>query len=509
MYERKVDSMKNLLVFVVLVAFVAALPCYAADETKAKEWTIMVFLNGDNNLEGAGIDDVNEMEAVGSTDKINIICQFDRRNGYDSSNGNWTDTKIFKIEKDNDRRTINSPVVKECGEVNMGDAAELVKFVKFCKANYPAKKYFLSIWNHGAAWYFNDEFSDVVKGISYDDSSSHAYMDTFELGKACAQIKTVLGKKLDIMDFDACLMAMPCIGFQMRPYVDFMVASEETEPGDGKPYDDYLAPLKKNPTMSPKNFAINVVKKYADSYSGGSQGNGSTTQSATDLNKLTTLSSAVKAFSKDLIANMGNIAEIKSAFRATLSYAMSDCKDLGHFAKLIKNKGICTDTADQVLKALKEVVVLSKTSGYSVNDSTGLAIWMPVAYKYKQTYKNLDWKVSEWHKFLEAYYAATKAPAISSADQVVAEQLNFIDRKAVLGHETDIYAEALTEKLINSIDSENISGIKALSAHIKNSDLDAQNPVIMNILKKVSEKLTNSYLENRSNKIKKMIDELR
>jgi hypothetical protein len=134
---------------------------------------------------------------------------------------------------------------------------------------------------------------------------------------------------------------------------------------------------------------------------------------------------------------------------------------------------------------------------------------MPVSYKYKQTYKDLDWKVSEWHNFLEAYYAATKTPEIASADQAISDQLNFIERKAVLGHETDIYADALTAKLISSIDSENLSGIKALSDHMKMNDLDAQNPVIMSIVKRVSEKLTNSYLESRSAKIQNMINQLK
>ena len=41
-------------------------------------WTVMVYLDGDNNLEPAAIDDLNEMEAVGSTNKVNVVVQFDR-----------------------------------------------------------------------------------------------------------------------------------------------------------------------------------------------------------------------------------------------------------------------------------------------------------------------------------------------------------------------------------------------------------------------------------------------
>lgn len=491
--------------------FVSSSVAMAAEVKAVKDWTIMVFLNGDNNLEGAGIDDVNEMEKVGSTDKINIVCQFDRRPGYDTSNGDWKDTKIFYIEKDNDGRTIKSPVVKELGEVNMGDAAEVIKFVKFCKENYPAKHYFLSIWNHGAGWALTD-FSETVKGISYDDSNGQAYMDAFELGDMTKQVKGVLGQNLDIMDFDACLMAMPCIGYQMMNNVDYMVASEETEPGDGKPYDDYLAPLAANSKMSAKDFAANVVKKYATSYNGGSQGRSSTTQSAVELAKLPALATAVKEFSAALIAAMpAEYTNIKAAFTASQAYAMSELKDLVHFAKLVSSKvPALKAVANKVIAANSAAVFANEVTGYGLADSYGLAAYMPTPYGYKANYKDLEWsKASDWDKFLAVYFKGGKAVE-APADAVVAAQLNFISRKAALGHEVDAYTDALSEKLVNSIDSNDLSGVTTLSAHLKAFEgLDAQSPAIMAIVKKVSEKLTNSYLENRSKKVQSLLDSLR
>jgi len=452
------------------------------------------------------------MEKVGSTDQVNIVCQFDRRPGYDTSNGDWTDTKIFYIEKDNNSRIINSPVVKELGEVNMGEVSEVVKFVKFCKENYPAKHYFLSVWNHGAGWALTGEFNETLKGISYDDSNGHSYMDAFELGDMTKQVASILGKKLDIMDFDACLMAMPCIGYQMMPYVDYMVASEETEPGDGKPYDEYLAPLASNPKMSAKDFSSVVVKKYAASYSGGSQGSSSTTQSATELAKLPALAAAVKDFSAALIANMSSdYNNIKSAFTTTQDYAMSELKDLVHFAKLVSSKvPALKATADKVIAANDAAVFANEVTGYGLNNSFGLAAYMPTSYQYKATYKNLEWsKASDWDKFLAAYFKGGKAVE-APADAVVAAQLNFISRKNALGHDVDAYVESLTDRLIDSIDNEDLSGVSTLSAHLKAYEgLDAQSPAIMGIVKKVSEKLTNSYLENHSKKIQNLLDTLR
>ncbi|GAJ04099.1 unnamed protein product, partial [marine sediment metagenome] len=57
------------------------------------DWLFMVYLDADNNLESAGIDDLNEMEVAGSTDRVKIVVQMDRAErdwDDDTTNGNWT-----------------------------------------------------------------------------------------------------------------------------------------------------------------------------------------------------------------------------------------------------------------------------------------------------------------------------------------------------------------------------------------------------------------------------------
>ena len=92
---------KRVLLIVLATMFMAGV-CLDGALAAEKEWTILVFINGDNNLEGAGIDDINEMEKVGSTDDVNIIVEIDRTSGYDYSNGDWTTTRRYYITKDSD-----------------------------------------------------------------------------------------------------------------------------------------------------------------------------------------------------------------------------------------------------------------------------------------------------------------------------------------------------------------------------------------------------------------------
>jgi clostripain len=215
----------------------------------------MVFLNAKNDLERFGISDMNEMETVGSNDNLNIVVQMGRIKGYDSSNGDWTGVRRYYVTKDTDRSIINSQLIENMGEVDMGSYKTLIDFAKWAKKTYPAKKYALVIWNHGSGWEKGFK-SSVTKGISYDEQSGN-HINTPQLGMAMKEIG-----KVDILDFDACLMQMAEVAYEIKDYVTYIVASEETEPGDGDSYDGFLSKLTANPTMGPLDLAKAIVDAH-------------------------------------------------------------------------------------------------------------------------------------------------------------------------------------------------------------------------------------------------------
>ncbi|MCG2725936.1 MAG: clostripain-related cysteine peptidase, partial [Elusimicrobia bacterium] len=139
----------------------------------SKEWTIMVYVNAKNDLEKFGMKDINEMEMIGSSDKINVVVELGRMDGFDSSEGDWTGSKRYLIRKDGNTGAITSPVLADLGKVDMGDWKHLVDFGKWAKAKYPAKKYMLIVWNHGSGWKKSSK-SLVDKGLSYDfETNNH------------------------------------------------------------------------------------------------------------------------------------------------------------------------------------------------------------------------------------------------------------------------------------------------------------------------------------------------
>jgi len=113
-------------------------------------WTFMVYLDGDNDLEDAGIDDFLEMSSAGSDTGINIVVQFDRVPGYSSAYGDWTSTKRFHITYGMTPTSLEA--VQDIGEANMGSPATLSDFANWAITNYPAERYALVFWNHGGGW---------------------------------------------------------------------------------------------------------------------------------------------------------------------------------------------------------------------------------------------------------------------------------------------------------------------------------------------------------------------
>ena len=397
--------MKKLGLIVALMAVVMmASTVFAAEKA---QWTMMVFINADNNLDRFGVLDVQEMEKAGLSKDFNIVVQLDRLNKetrrYDVT-GRAADAKA-------DDWGISAKMVQKMGEADMGDYKEMVNFVKWSAENYPAEKYLLVIWNHGAGW--KKRANETVKGISYDDQS-HNHMTTPQLGLAMQSIAGVLGKQLDILSMDACLMQMVEVLYEVRENVTYMVASEETEPGDGWPYHLVCPPIAKNPAMSALEVAKMIPQAYAQSYPSKS-----TTQSAVELAKIDALAEAINKFAVAVDNAINTPAEAKvakDALNVVQKYAYPENVDLGHIVKLICEKTAdakVKETGAELLMAYEKAIVQNNITGYSTKNSTGIAIFFPKS-GWNSTYSTIKFSEYKWDEMVQHLMkAAVPAPAVT------------------------------------------------------------------------------------------------
>jgi len=354
-----------------------------------KEWTIMVYVNGKNNLMPYALKDMNEMEKIGSSDKVNVVAETGLIAGYGTMP--WTGTARFLIKKDSDINKVSSPILQNLGKSDMGDYKNVVAFVKWAQAAYPAKHYMLVVWNHGAGWIKSRV--EVTKGISYDDETGN-HINTPQMGLMMKAIG-----KIDVYGSDACLMQMPEVNYEIKDYVDYIVGSEETEPGDGYTYDLLLGPLVKNPMMSAADLGKLAVNAYADHY--GTQDHTQSLVLASAMNGLIApLNNFVKAA---MAANEKPL--IKAAMSSAQAYAYPENKDLWHFLNLYaaSSKDANVKAAAKALQDyLTGTLILHNRVNSNYSDSHGLAIYMP---NYaNSSYSALAWaKDSQWDEFIGWY----------------------------------------------------------------------------------------------------------
>src|SRR5665648_130345 len=377
-------KVKYAIIFFLIILSISLTGCFLfPPRDNTVEWTVMVYLDADNNLESAGIDDINEMEMVGSTGDVNIVVQADRIPGYDISNSDWTNTRRYYITQDFDLVQINSQLKSDLGELNMGAPQTLIDFTDWATTNYPAKKYLLVIWNHGGGF----RSLSLTKDIAWDYTSGGDRITMSELEYALSAISTQMGKKIDIVGMDACLMAMTEVAYQIKDYTDILIASEENSPGDGWPYDTILAQLVSNPLISPKQLAADIVDKYIYSYPFDN-----VTQSAIDLSYMNELAGQLSSMA-DVIRS--DTLTPKNAYLNAAYYSQyygdPDFIDLYDFCNQLltySNSFEVKNIALNIQQTLNYAIIKSGYSSGSVSGSKGLSIYFPWYYAYNSNKYN-------------------------------------------------------------------------------------------------------------------------
>jgi len=366
------------------------------EQAGVANWTVMVYINAKNNLEQFGLLNVNQMEMVGSTDKVKVAVELGRLSTYDSSDGGWKGERRYIIQKDNDTNHISSPVLQEIAKADMGDWHHLVDFVNWAKKAAPAQHYMLVVWNHGSGWDKSGVLKDNwLRGISYDDETGN-HMSTPDLGQALATIG-----KIDIYGSDACLMQMAEVDYQIKDYASYIVGSEQTEPGAGYTYNTILGPLVATPGMSALDLAKVTVKSYADNYASGSDG---ATQSAVDVATLPQLMSLLDGWAQ-AVMNANETDVVKNAHTQSQSFEVSDNKDLLHFVSLVDAATQNQDVKSQGAKLedflANSVIISNGADGSSMANAKGLAIYLPDS-GYNSDYNELAWsKDGTWPQFVQ------------------------------------------------------------------------------------------------------------
>ena len=323
--------------------------------------TIMVYMCGTDleSRSGMGTSDLQEMLNARFGDSVNLLVYTGGCKGWKNNLVSSSGNQIWQVK--------NGQLVcleKNLGSVSMTDPSVLSGYIRWCVKNYPASRYELILWDHGGG---------SVSGYGYDEK--FASSGSMSLAGVDSALKSA-GVKFDFIGFDACLMATAETALTLTQYADYLIASEETEPGVGWYYTDWLTAFGKNTSIPTVELGKQIVDSFVDTCAEKCRGQ-LTTLSVIDLAELeATLPSALSEFSRSTTQLIKDkqyqtVSNARSGAREFAQSSRIDQVDLVHLAK---NLG--TKEGEALAKALLGAVKYNRTSSNMTN-AYGISIYFP------------------------------------------------------------------------------------------------------------------------------------
>ncbi len=380
---------------------------------KAK-YTVLLYLCGStleydsdyNSLDGAATDDMGEILSASGTYKsdVNFVVET-------GGSKKWKSTYGVSKDKLEVRHVSGNSYVKDNpseidSQANMGDASTLQTFLEYGLTAYPADKTALILWNHGGA----------MTGVCCDDNYSMQCLTAAEVKSAVSGALSncgMSGQKLEWIGYDACLMGVADIASINSDYFNYMVASEESEPGDGWDYETWVSTLYNNPTNT-KTVLNSITTSFQTFYNGYSNTRDATL-AAYDLSYMPAFTTAFENFASHLTTS--DWSKLTTAYNNSLKFGadsssnyMYGIADMNSFMLNVatQNSSLSTYTS-AVIDALDDLVLYNKyCSDYNskTHKPCGICVFMAYTsntqyypYTVKAEYTTNDTKFTTWRTY--------------------------------------------------------------------------------------------------------------
>lgn len=394
--------------------------------TTTPKYTVMVYMVGSDlesgkdknqpiggNNGGAASTDLAEIGSVGSTTDLNVIVQT-------GGATRWLIPQISNTTVQRWRITdTGMDLKKDLGNVSMGDTNTLQDFITWTVANYPADKYMLVMWDHGSGAISTGGGNT----FGFDENHNNDALSLPELKQALQNAYNTNGTKFDVIGFDACLMATLETAYTVSPYANYLVASEEIEPGHGWDYTAILSAIKSNMSISGNTLGMAITDGYKVQAQSKKTDSGITLSVLDLANKIPTVISNLESLTNKAATDLASApstawitiaagrsrAEDYGNSVATKSY--TDMADLQSIASGLSSK---YSEANALITAINQTVIY-KVNGASKPNANGISIFFP----YKNiapdnlttltnmisAYSNIDFS-TPYKNFLNEYFTA-------------------------------------------------------------------------------------------------------
>jgi hypothetical protein len=371
-----------------------------------KKWTFLIYSCGDTDRNDISPTLINEIKGYRNTDiekDANIVVQLSPSSAYylNPYNNEFRDITASRYYlKDGVFYRVFSRIDQH---TNNGDKKEFSRFLNWGAAAFPAERYAVIISAHGSGIISVLGGSAAPKrSIAYDDHP-YDFLSAIEYKSAFAELKSKIGKNIDIIAFDSCIMGMLEVAYQLKDCADYFVASEAValERDTALFSNKFSALADKNPLAVAKA----LVDSYVDSTKIAGQ---SVTMSVVDLSKVSYAASCMNAIASPWLSQTMNSSEaaafVNAIYKsqrfgpapynesaATLLYDFStsyiDLFDLAGMISLNAGAGNLKNQADALLAFKNQLIAYNRAIGIYYPRAAGLTIFVP---KFSTQWYNSD-----------------------------------------------------------------------------------------------------------------------
>lgn len=292
-----------------------------------RNWTFIVYMAADNDLEASAVQDFNELEAVNyEGEPVSVLVLLDRSPSYDATNENWNGTRLYEIQTDpNGVDGIMRSKELTCEDLDLspenstnvdtGSSDVLKKLIQYSKEKFTAEKYGLIMWGHGTGWRGSTSYSVATDRAFAIDETAQSYMSNAELGKALS------GQNISILGFDTCFGGIIETAYEIKDEAQMMVASEGSVPAGGWDYNALFSSFLQT-SGNINDFCTQAITQFKNQYSSEQ----TCTISSIDLTKIENVKTAFDVFSKKAALQITNVSVRKNM----LNTIMNDVLTFSH-----------------------------------------------------------------------------------------------------------------------------------------------------------------------------------
>ena len=444
-----------------------------------KNWTIMVYMAGDNNLSTDMVYALEQMKMVADGSQgINLFVYFDGLSSdVPTLYCDFTKSRepASPIHEFYPSYKIIDKLIDVKDEFNENSAAvnNIINFVDWCvkkdqekhsAEELEEKKYAFIFSGHTFGFVnkglFKDAKSDYYmthsklkymferitstkeeldkKAAVYEDEFNSRYKRKWDDKRRKERTTPILGKPLDLLGFDTCVMSTLEIGCQFRKFAKTMVASEGSIPTAGWNYAQILLKnINKESKTDSQILALSFVDEFIKQQNKFALADISVDISAWNLEKMSPLETNFGEFANDLLECFKDKeTAVYHQMRRLITYAHWQCQtylleqhiDLVDFCQiltkeidLLEREISRTDlspifkvreTCYTLIESIRDCIMLTGFSGSDFQFSNGISLFFPwswVSYLSAEDDYNKLTFISEnpagkqWNKFLIKY----------------------------------------------------------------------------------------------------------